>query len=110
MNSSGGGEEDDRRAGFVVENTSGSAAGECRRSIRVVEMDDRAIVAGLRDGPGAAEVVCVCERADRELSKNSRIFFGSVIALYRLSISGDSVFWRGTTRAGRFAGGEMSQA
>ena len=38
-------------------------------------MDDRAIVAGLRDGPGAADVVCVCERADRELSKNSRIFY-----------------------------------
>jgi hypothetical protein len=38
-------------------------------------MDDRAIVAGLRDGPGAADVVWVCERADRELSKNSRIFY-----------------------------------
>lgn len=58
----------------MVEITSGSAEGECRRSIRVVEMDDMAIVAGLKDGPGAAEVVWVCERADRELSKNSRIF------------------------------------
>ena len=73
-NSSGGGEEDDKRAGFAVEITSGSAEGEWRRSIRVVEMDDPAIVAGVREGPGAAEVVCVCERADRELSKNSRIF------------------------------------
>ena len=75
INSSDGGEEGDSRVGFVVEITSGSAAGECRRSMRVVEMDDRAIVAGLRDGPGAADVVCVCERADRELSKNSRIFY-----------------------------------
>ena len=58
----------------MVEITSGSAGGECRRSIRAVEMDDRAIVTGLRDGPGAADVVCVCGRADRELSKNSRIF------------------------------------
>jgi hypothetical protein len=74
MNSSGGGEEGDRSKGFVVVINSGSADGVCRRSIRVVEMEDRAIVAGLRDGPGAAEVVCVCERADRELSKNSRIF------------------------------------
>ena len=74
MNSADGGEEGDRSEGFMVEITSGSTEGECRRSIRVVEMDDRAIVAGLRDGPGAAEVVCVCERADRELSKNSRIF------------------------------------
>jgi len=74
MNSSGGDEESDRRVGFVVEITPGSAEGECRRSIRVVETDDKAIVAGLRAGPGAAEVVCVCERADRELSKNSRIF------------------------------------
>ena len=74
INSSGGGEEGDRSEGFVVEITSGSAGGECKRSIRVVEMDDMAIVAGVRDGPGAAEVVCVCERADRELSKNSRIF------------------------------------
>jgi len=31
--------------------------------------------------------------------------FGSVIALYRLSISGDNVFSRGTMRVGRFAGG-----
>lgn len=74
MNSSGGGEEGDRSKGFVVEIASGSAEGECRSSIRVVEMDDMEIVAGLRDGPGAAEVVCVCERADRELSRNSRIF------------------------------------
>ena len=74
MNSSGGGGEDDRSAGFVVEIASGSAEGVCRRSIRVVETDDSAIVAGLRDGPGAADVVCVCERADRELSRNSRIF------------------------------------
>jgi len=73
-NSSGGDDEGDRKTGLVVEITSGSAAGECRRSRRMVEMDDRAIVAGLREGPGAAEVVCVCERADRELSKNSRIF------------------------------------
>ena len=34
--------------------------------------------------------------------------FGSVIALYRLSISGGNVFSRGTTRVGRFAGGEVS--
>lgn len=74
MNSSDGGEEGERRAGIVVEITSGSAGGECKRSIREVEMDERAIVAGLKDGPGAADVVCVCERADRELSKNSRIF------------------------------------
>ena len=74
MNSSGGGEEDDIRVGFAIEITSGSAEGEWRRSMRVVEMDDIAIVAGLREGPGAAEVVCVCERADRDLSKNSRIF------------------------------------
>jgi len=74
MNSSVGGEESDRRVGFVTEMASGLAEGECRRSIRVVETEDRAIVAGLRDGPGAAEVVCVCERADLDLSKNSRIF------------------------------------
>jgi len=110
MNSSDGGEEGDRRMGFVVEMTSGSAAGEWRRSIRVVETDDRAIVAGLRDGPGAAEVVCVCERADRDLSKNSRIVFGSVIALYLLSMSGDNVFSRGTTRVGRLAGGKALHA
>ena len=75
MNSSDGGEEEDKSEGFVVEITSGSAGGECKRLISVVETDDRAIVAGLREGPGAAEVVCVCERADRELSKNSRIFW-----------------------------------
>lgn len=74
INSSDGGEEGDRRERFVIEINSGSAEGECRRSIRIVETDDPAIVAGLRDGPGAAEVVCVCERADLELSKNSRIF------------------------------------
>jgi hypothetical protein len=34
--------------------------------------------------------------------------FGSVIALYRLSISGGNVFSRGTTRVGRFAGGGAS--
>lgn len=36
-------------------------------------MDDNAIVAGVKEGAGAEDVVCVCDCADRDLSKNSSI-------------------------------------
>lgn len=49
----------------------GSAAGEWRRSISFVETAEKAIVAGLREGAGASEVVCVRDCVERDLSRNS---------------------------------------
>ena len=85
------------------------------------DTSEKAIVAGAKAGAGAVEVVLVRDTAERDLSRNSTTDYGqddmrmikclawatrtlvSVIALYRLSISGPNVFWSGTTRVGTVA-------
>jgi hypothetical protein len=51
----------------------GSAAGELIVSTMVVEVEENAMVAGARDGAGAEDVVCVRDKADLDLSRNSTI-------------------------------------
>jgi len=62
--------------------------------IIVADVDENDIVAGANAGAGASDVVFVRDITDRPLSRNSTIALVSVIGLYRLSVSGPSVFLR----------------
>lgn len=81
------------------------------------DVDENDIVAGANAGAGASDVVFVRDITDRPLSRNSTIAYAfsinmdigwvmapltlvSVMGLYRLSVSGPSVFCNGTTKVG----------
>jgi hypothetical protein len=49
------------------------------------------MVAGVREGAGARDVECVCERAERDLSKNSTIIYGPPMHLYVHATNGLSI-------------------
>lgn len=54
----------------------GSASSPCNISLMIIrDVDAKAMVAGVKTGAGNADVVCVRERAERDLSRKSAIAY-----------------------------------